>query len=128
MKPTSDIARHTRSEPRAPNLSPERLAVERVLNEASEPPGTTTVARRAGVTHSQATVILQRLRADGKAANVSVNRNARWRKGAAKASTPSAAPINNRSMGGTYDGAELRPFDKRPGAMDFKKWPSKGLG
>ena len=28
---------------------------------------------------------------------------------------------------GTYDGAELRPFDGRPGAMDFKKWPSKGL-
>ena len=26
-----------------------------------------------------------------------------------------------------YDGAELRPFDGRPGAMDFKKYPSKGL-
>lgn len=28
----------------------------------------------------------------------------------------------------TYDGKELRPFDGRPGAMDFKKYPSKGLG
>ncbi|NVN99264.1 MAG: hypothetical protein HXX17_08070 [Geobacteraceae bacterium] len=26
-----------------------------------------------------------------------------------------------------YDGAELRPFDGRKGAMDFKALPSKGL-
>jgi len=29
---------------------------------------------------------------------------------------------------GTYDGAELRPYEGRPGAMDFKKCPSRGLG
>jgi hypothetical protein len=28
---------------------------------------------------------------------------------------------------GTYNGAELRPFDGRPGAMDAFKLPSKGL-
>lgn len=26
-----------------------------------------------------------------------------------------------------YDGKELRPFEGRPGAMDFKKCPSRGL-
>jgi hypothetical protein len=28
----------------------------------------------------------------------------------------------------TYDGAELRPFEGRPGAMDAYKLPSKGIG
>lgn len=28
---------------------------------------------------------------------------------------------------GTYDGAELKPFEGRPGAMDFKKCKSKGF-
>lgn len=27
----------------------------------------------------------------------------------------------------SYDGKELRPFEGRPGAMDFKKCPSRGL-
>ena len=26
-----------------------------------------------------------------------------------------------------YDGAELRPFEGRPGSQDFLKYPSKGL-
>jgi len=26
-----------------------------------------------------------------------------------------------------YDGKELRPFEGRPGAMDFKKCPSRGI-
>ena len=27
-----------------------------------------------------------------------------------------------------YDGKELRPFEGRPGSMDFKKCPSRGIG
>lgn len=32
-----------------------------------------------------------------------------------------------RANGKLYDGKELRPFEGRPGAMDFKKHPSRGL-
>jgi hypothetical protein len=128
MRPPSSITRHSRMEERASNLSPERIAVERALDAATEPMSTPTVARHAGITHVQATAILQRLRADGKAVNVSTNRNARWRRPTThRTALESHKPINTRSMGGTYDGAELRPFDKRAGAMDFKKWPSRGL-
>ena len=40
-----------------------------------------------------------------------------------------AQPSRNdfRADGLLYDGRELRPFEGRPGAMDFKKYPSKGL-
>lgn len=128
MKPPSSITRHSRMEDRPTNLSPERIAVERALDAATEALTTPSVARHAGITHAQATVVLQRLRADGKVVNVSANRNARWRRpGADKSVQAIQKPINTRSMGGTYDGAELRPFDKRAGAMDFKKWPSRGL-
>jgi hypothetical protein len=40
---------------------------------------------------------------------------------------PRIVPPRVVEFTGTYDGAELRPFDDRPGAMDFKKYPSKGL-
>lgn len=129
MRPPSSITRHSRMEERPTNLSPERIAVERVLDTATEAMTTASVARHAGIAHAQATVILQRLRADGKVVNVSANRNARWRRsGRDKAEQATQKPITTRSMTGTYDGAELRPFDKRPGAMDFKKWPSRGIG
>lgn len=31
------------------------------------------------------------------------------------------------SAPGTYDGRELRPFDGRPGAMDFKSKATRGF-
>lgn len=128
MRPPSSITSHSRAEDRPTNLSRERVAVERALDDATEPMTTQSVARHAGVTQAQATVVLQRLRADGKVVNVSANRNARWRRPTThRTALESHKPINTRSMGGTYDGAELRPFDKRAGAMDFKKWPSRGL-
>lgn len=34
----------------------------------------------------------------------------------------------DRAFEGRYDGAELRPFEGRPGAMDFKALPSLGMG
>lgn len=37
---------------------------------------------------------------------------------------PEDAPIKNTSTTTLYDGAELRAFDKRVGAMDFQKHPS----
>jgi len=37
--------------------------------------------------------------------------------------TANTTPI----LAGLYDGKELRPFEGRPGAMDFKKCPSKGF-
>lgn len=39
-----------------------------------------------------------------------------------------AQPNTNdfRNSGQLYDGAELRSFAFRPGAMDFKKYPSRG--
>lgn len=39
-----------------------------------------------------------------------------------------AQPNTNdfRADGQLYDGAELRSFAFRPGAMDFKKYPSRG--
>ena len=36
-------------------------------------------------------------------------------------------PIRNSNTGKVYDGAELRPFDGRPGAMDAFALPSLGL-
>ena len=36
-------------------------------------------------------------------------------------------PIRNSNTGSSYDGAELRPFDGRPGAMDAYALPSLGL-
>ena len=44
---------------------------------------------------------------------------------------PGAAPPNTYTMlkdKGTYNGAELRPFDGRPGSMDAYKLPSRGIG
>ncbi len=35
--------------------------------------------------------------------------------------------VTNACQRGSYDGAELRPFDARKGAMDAYKLPSKGL-
>lgn len=37
-----------------------------------------------------------------------------------------AGPINMTTTL-FYDGKELRPFEGRPGSMDFKKCPSKGF-
>lgn len=44
--------------------------------------------------------------------------------------TPGAtqAPDSSWSERGTYDGAELRPFEGRPGAMDAYALPSRGSG
>ena len=42
--------------------------------------------------------------------------------GAVKSRKPRVERINR--MLGTYDGAELRPFTGRPGAMDHEKYPS----
>lgn len=39
-----------------------------------------------------------------------------------------AQPNTTDVMSGHYDGKELRPFEGRPGAMDFKKLPSRGIG
>ena len=36
-------------------------------------------------------------------------------------------PITNIWTTDIYDGAELRPYQGRPGALDFLKCPSKGL-
>ena len=36
-------------------------------------------------------------------------------------------PIRNSNAHGYYDGAELLPFDGRPGAMDAYSLPSRGL-
>lgn len=39
-----------------------------------------------------------------------------------------AAPRQVEVMTGRYDGAELRPFNGRPGAMDAYRLPSRGMG
>jgi len=41
------------------------------------------------------------------------------------AAKPRARPINNMTTGGVYDGADLRPFDGRPGALDALEMPSR---
>lgn len=47
----------------------------------------------------------------------------------AKATAPTGGMALPRGYGahGTYDGRELRPFEGRPGAMDFKSKPSRGF-
>lgn len=133
MRPSSSITRHSRVEERHPSLSQERQLVEDVLRAAADPLTPHVIAVRSGLERSDVTVILQRLRHDGLAVNVGTSGKAVWR-WRAKLAAPdlrlhaSRRPITNASTTGTYDGAELRPFDKRPGAMDFKQWPSRGLG
>lgn len=36
--------------------------------------------------------------------------------------------VTNSNTHGHYDGAELRPFDGRPGAMRAYELPSRGIG
>lgn len=132
MRGVTTITHHSRLEERHPTLSEERKLVEAVLNSAAEALTPVVIATRAGLQPGQVTIVMQRLRHDGFAINVGTPGKPRWRArslvGSASAARPAkAARITASAMGGTYDGAELRPFDGRPGAMDFKKWPSRGL-
>lgn len=131
MRGLSTITHHSRVEDRHPALSEERRHVEDVLRNAAEPLTPTVITSRSGVERARVTIVLQRLRLDGLAVNMGTPAKPRWRWRANastwKAPVTAAERVSNSSVHGTYDGAELRPFDGRPGAMDFKKWPSRGL-
>lgn len=118
-----DIGRVTKHGSRNAQTSRGRLAVESVLQRAQEPLSPQDVAERVGSIIDLVHVrrILQALRADRVIVNVGTTNRPQYRM-RGKTGT-SQAP--HRSYGaGTYDGAELRPFAGRPGAMDAFACPS----
>ncbi len=132
MRGLSTITHHSRMEDRHPALSEERRQVEDVLRNATEPLTPKVITSRSSVERARVTIVLQRLRLDGLAVNLGTPAKPRWR-WRANANTwrvPGSTEerlSRSSSARGTYDGAELRPLEGRPGAMDFKKWPSRGL-
>lgn len=125
MKTKHDIARVTKSTPRHPTLSPDRMAVEDCLRASSSTLSSKKIATLTGVAGAQVTAILQRLRHEGTAVNAGTGTKPAWRLARAKVS-PAAEPAQ-RYPTGTYTAPELKPFTGRPGAMDAFALPSRGM-
>lgn len=68
-RPRHDIAKITRIEARPANISPERLAIEKILEEATEPLKRGIIADMVGINGDRCKNYLRRLVLDGKAVN-----------------------------------------------------------
>lgn len=126
MSRPSTIHRITKTTARQHNISGARMALEACMRRAGEALSPERLASLSGIDEKSVRRLLQNMRVDGLGVNVGTRSEPRWRlRFDSAAQVP--ARISNAQANGTYDGAELRPFDKRPGAMDFKQWPSRGL-
>lgn len=122
-----NLARVSKSTERMPTLSAERIAVEQCLQRAGGSVSPGRIATLTGVDRESVTQILQRLRRDGIACNEGNQQTPLWRLTRKQGDYTPPRRVTNSQMLDTYEGKELRPFDQRPGAMDFKALPSKGI-
>lgn len=125
IAPPRDIGRITKHSDRNAQTSQARMAVEAVLREARIALSPRTIAQRATLDHDLTRVrrILQALRADGRIVNVGTTAMPQYR----MRGTPDTPAATERLPYGCghYDGAELRPYSGRPGAMDAFACPSR---
>lgn len=124
-KPKHNIARVTKTTPRHPSLSPDRLAVEACLKAATENLSAKTIARLTLVGNTQVSAVLQRMRHEGTAVNVGTGRAPAWRLARKEAAPASETAFRYPTE--TYKATELKPFNGRPGAMDAFALPSRGM-
>lgn len=104
----------------------ERRNVERILNDAKEPMSCPQIAALAGIKLRLAQAIVGNMVQVGAAHNVNAGTSpTRYMRGSGfVAAIRTAEPLTR----GSYDGAELRPFSARQGAMDAFALPSLANG
>lgn len=126
MSRPSTIHRITKTTARQHNISGARMVLEACMRRAGEALSPARLASLSGIDDKTVRRLLQNMRVDGLAVNEGARKAPLWR---LRVDNTAKVParISNAQANGTYDGAELRPFDKRAGAMDFKQWPSRGL-
>lgn len=140
---STDVHKHTRSAPAGRNttVSPARLAIEaHLLKHLDQPQTVQDMIPVTSLPSWKICNVLGNMRTDaqirvtgkinGRNAYVhktSALREATQTKAAEAAPYSLAAPRSCSVMSGTYDGAELRPFAGRPGAMDAFSMPSRGI-
>lgn len=105
-----------------------RRAVEQALQQSKRPLTIVEIIARAGLTDTRARIRVENyLRAmvhEGTARRLFADRIPMWSAGSratAAAETEAAARVDYDP----YDGAELRPYEGRPGAMDAFALPSR---
>lgn len=105
-----------------------RLAIERALKQANRPLTMPEIIARAGLTDTRARIRAENyLRAmvhEGTARRLSGSIPT-WSASGRAVSAAEPAAGTQRASHGRYDGAELRPYEGRPGAMDAFALPSR---
>jgi hypothetical protein len=129
LPPRSDsVTIITRAQPRNQNISPDRLLLERALIEATGPMHGEALAKITQLTEKRVRQLLQSLRQDGFAANVSGTNDPRWR-----ACCHSAAAKQSKQPERFANGNQPRAPASclpamacaRPGADDHRLIPSR---
>lgn len=115
--------------PAAHNKTPDRLAVEHALRAGTvaNPLSSDQIAARSGVALAQARVHIYNTVSHGHAHNTAPGQQPAlyaWGAPLPKASGHAQPRIPASISPGDYAGAELRPFDGRPGAMVAFSLPS----
>lgn len=124
-QPRHDIAKISSITGRSANLSPERIAIEKILSEATGPLQRGIIADQVGISGDKCKSLLQRIARDHRVTCTSAG----WVRTTPKAPSETVVVqrVCNGSAGGVYAGVELRPFDGRPGALDAYRLPSRGI-
>lgn len=137
MNKTDSVIRHTRSAPvRNSTRSAHRIKLEEHMKANQHEAITSTQAGVvAGVPTWKANNILTNMKTDGQVRMVGKVNNRQtyvWKTSpiqSPEVERPDVVPPRQVSvMTGRYNGAELRPFDGRQGAMDAYRLPSRGMG
>ncbi len=136
MKSTDPIINHNRKAAvRNTTVSPSRLAIEDYMKANLLTPITAhQAAVLAGVSTQRGSNILSQLRTDGLVRHVGEDGQSKtyvWKTSPLRndPQRPAGAtpPRQVDVMRGHYNGAELRPYNGRPGAMDAYRLPSRGM-